>query len=140
MPPDRHEARAMLHAAKEAEEQTRNPPLPWRFFIAQAVLVTVICWAQILPINPARVVTAVGFIAIAGVGMRWVFTRPGYGIVWPDGPAAFPFMMALLVSVGVPAVLAIGFGASLLWFIAGISGGATTLEMGRRYRRATARV
>lgn len=129
----------MLDAARQAEAETHNPPLPWTFFIAQAALLTVICAAQTLPPNPSRVVTILGFVAVVGIGMRAVFTRPGYGVVWPDGRAAFPYLIAMLVLVGVPAVLAVGLEASWLWFVAGALAGVTTLEMGRRYRKAFGR-
>lgn len=79
-------------------------------------------------------------LAVVAVGMRAVFTRPGYGIVWPDGPAAFPYMATMFVLVGVPAVLAVGLEAPWLWPIAGMLAGVMTLEMGRRYRKMFARV
>ena len=138
--PGRDEARAMLQVAEEAEDATRNPPLSWVFFIIQAVLVAVICCAQVLPGRASVVVSIVGFVVLVGVGMRWVFLRPGYGIVGLDGAGAFPFMMAAFVTVGIPAVFAIGFDLSWLWLVAGALAGAIVLEMGRRYRRAVGRV
>lgn len=126
----------MLEAVRAAEDQTRNPPLPWAFFVLQAALLAAVCGAQTLPAGPARVVTIVGLVAIAGVGMRWVFARPGYGVVWPDGRAGFPYLVAMLVLAGVPAVLAVGFEMPRLWLVAGACAAATTLEMGRRYRKA----
>lgn len=135
MPPAPDEARKMLDAAEDAEGGTRNPPLPWAFFIAQAMLLAVICSAQMLPVSLSRVVTIVGLVAVVGIGMRWVFTRPGYGVVWPDGRATFPYMVAMFVLVGLPAVLAVGLGMSWLWLVAGAFAAATTLEMGRRYRK-----
>ena len=137
--PGRDEAKTLLDEALRAEADTRNPPLPWGFFITQAVLLAVICSAQVLPLGPSRVVTVLGLVAVVGVGMRMVFTRPGYGIVWPDGQATFPYMIAMLVLVGVPAVLAVGLEASWLWLVAGVLAGVTTLEMGRRYRKAPGR-
>jgi hypothetical protein len=129
----------MLEEARRAEAETRNPPLPWWFFITQAVLLAVICSAQMLPLGPSRVVTILGLVAVVGVGMRMVFTRPGYGVVWPDGKATFPYMIAMMILVGVPAVLAVGLEVSWLWLVAGVLAGVTTLEMGRRYRKATGR-
>lgn len=130
----------MLETARQAETETRNPPLPWVFFITQAVLLAVICSAQMLPLGPSRVVTILGLVAVVSVGMRAVFTRPGYGVVWPDGRAAFPYMIAMLILAGVPAVLAVGLEMSWLWPLAGALAGVTTLEMGRRYRKAFGRV
>lgn len=134
--PDRDDAHRMLDAAQSAEEHTRNPPLPWAFFLLQAALLAVICSAQMLPSNPSRVVTIVGLVTVAGIGMRWVFMRPRYGIIWPDGQAGFPYLIAMFVLVGVPAVLAVGFELPWLWLVAGVFAAATTLEMGRRYRKA----
>lgn len=130
----------MLAAAGEAEDGTRNPALPWGFFVAQAVLVAVICAAQMLPSGPSRLVTIIGLIAVVGIGMRRVFARPGYGVVWPDGRGLFPYMVALFILVGVPAVFAMGFGLPWLWLVAGLFAGVTTLEMGRRYRGVVGRV
>lgn len=138
--PHPDEARRLLHAASEAEEATRNPPLPWTFFIAQAALLAAICSAQMLPASASGVITIVGLVAVIGIGMRWVFTRPGYGVVWPDGQGAFPYMMAMVVLVGVPAVFAVGFAVTWLWPVAGVLAAATTLEMGRRYRKTVGRV
>ena len=138
--PGHNEARRMLAAAEGAEDGTRNPALPWTFFIAQAVLVAGVCAAQMLPASPSRAVTIVGLIAIVGVGMRKVFARPGYGVVWPDGRGVFPYMVALFVVVGIPAVLALGFDLPWLWLVAGFLAGATTLELGCRYRRVVGRV
>lgn len=129
----------MLDGARRAEAETRNPPLPWGFFLTQAVLLAVICSAQMLPLGPSRVVTILGVVAVVGVGMRSVFTRPGYGVVWPDGRAALPYMIAMMILVGVPAVLAVSLEVSWLWLVAGVLAGVTTLEMGRRYRKAYAR-
>lgn len=140
MTPDHDEARRMLASAEHAEERTRNPTLPWAFFIAQAVLLAGICAAQILPASPSKVVTIFGLIVVVVIGMRNVFARPGYGVVWPDGNGIFPYMVAMFALVGIPAVFAVGSGFSWLWLIAGFFAGATTLEMGRRYRRIVGRV
>lgn len=129
----------MLEDARRAEEETRNPPLPWWFFITQAVLLAAISSAQMLALGPSRVVTILGLVAVVGVGMRMVFTRPGYGVVWPDGQAVFPYMIAMMILVGVPAVLAVSLEISWLWIIAGVLAGVATLEMGRRYRKAFGR-
>lgn len=139
MAPDHDEARRMLAAAGDAEEGTRNPTLPWAFFIAQAALLSGICAAQILPASPSRLVTIFGLIVVVVIGMRNVFARPGYGVVWPDGNGIFPYMVAMFVLVGIPAVFAVGFGLSWLWLVAGFFAGAATLEMGRRYRSVVGR-
>lgn len=139
MTPNQDEARRMLDAAGNAEDRTRNPILPWAFFIAQAVLLAGICAAQLLPASPSRLVTIFGLIAVVAIGMRNVFARPGYGVVWPDGKGIFPYMVALFVLVGIPAVFAVGFGLSWLWLGAGFFAGAATLEMGRRYRSVVGR-
>lgn len=134
--PSPGEAQAMLEAAQQAESETRNPPLSWWFFTTQASLLAVICSAQMLPARPSQVITILGLLAVLAVGMRFVFTRPGYGVVWPDGLAVFPYMAAMFLLVGTPAVLAVGLELSWLWLIAGVLAGMTTLEMGRRYRKA----
>jgi NAD/NADP transhydrogenase beta subunit len=138
--PSRDEAQAILESARQAETETRNPPLPRLFFITQAALLALIATAQMLPESPSRVITILGLVAVAGVGMRAVFARPGYGFIWPDGRATFPYMIAMLILVGVPAVAAVGLEVSWLWLVAGALAGLTTLEMGRRYRRAFRRV
>ncbi|KNC19826.1 hypothetical protein AC792_04055 [Arthrobacter sp. RIT-PI-e] len=125
----------MLEVAEGAETATRNPPLSRAFFITQATLITVICWAQMLPTSPSRVVTIIGFLALVGVGMRWVFLRPGYGMVGLDGQGAFPYMVSMIAAVGLPAALAVALDATWLWLPAGVLGGVVTFEMGHRYRR-----
>jgi len=129
----------MLSAAEEAESRTRNPPLRWGFFIAQATLLALVCGAQMLPAGPSRAVTVVGLLAIVGIGMRWVFVRPGYGMVAPDMWGASGYLAVMLVGVGVPALLALEFGLSWMWLVAGAVAAGATLEMGRRYRRAVGR-
>lgn len=136
---DPDDARRMLDAAQQAEQQTKNPPLPWVFFILQAVLLAGICAAQLLPVNAARTVTIIGVLAIVAVGTRWVFYRPGYGAVMPDMPGAFPYLLAMLIAVGVPAILAMELGLVWMWLIAALLAALITLEMGRRYRRAVGR-
>lgn len=140
MQPDRDDAARMLAAAREAEEGTKNPPLRWSFFIAQAALLAAICAAQLLPIGPARAITILGLIAVVAIGVRSVFARPGYGLVWPDGPGAFPYMVAMFVVVGVPALLAVALELPWLWLVAALCAAVATLEMGRRYRKAVGRV
>lgn len=132
---DPDDARRMLNLADTAESETKNPPLSWAFFVTQAVLAAGICVAQMLPPEFSRVLTIVGLAAIVGVGVRTVFYRPGYGVVWPDGSASFPYMAALFVLVGVPAVLALGFELSWLWLVAATGAALATLWMGRQYRR-----
>ena len=134
--PDPDEAQQMLDAARQAEQQTHNPPLRWSFFITQALLLAVICSAQILPGTPSRLVTILGLVAVVAIGMRAVFARPGYGFSWPDGISLFPYMVAMFALVGIPAVLAIALEMSWLWLIAAALAAATTIEMGRRYRKA----
>ncbi|MFT4395510.1 hypothetical protein ACLTEW_11310 [Gordonia lacunae] len=133
-PPGRDDARRLLDEAQGAEAATRNPPLPRRFFVAQAALLTAVCWAQPLPEGPSQAITVVGLIAVVAVGVRWVYARPGYGVVAPDVGASLPYVAAMGAFVGVPAVLAIGLEIPWLWFVAGVAAGATTLDMGRRYR------
>lgn len=130
----------MLEAARRAETETQNPPLSWTFFVTQAVLLAVICSAQMLPLSLSRGATILGLVTVVAVGMRAVFTRPGYGVVWLDGRATFPYMIAMFTLVGVPAVLAIALEVSWLWLVAGVLAGVTTLEMGRRYRKVFGRV
>lgn len=126
----------MLEAAHDAETETRNPPLTWGFFATQAALLAAVCSAQMLPLGLSSAATILGLVAVAAVGMRAVFTRPGYGVVWPDGKSTFPYMIALFLLVGVPAMLAVGFGVSWIWLVAGVFAAVATLEMGRRYRKA----
>lgn len=89
--------------------------------------------------GPSRLVTILGLVAVVGIGMRAVFTRPGYGVVWPDGRAAFPYLVAMLILVGLPAALALGLEVPWLWLVAAALAAVTTLEMGRRYRKAFGR-
>lgn len=60
-------------------------------------------------------------------------------MVWSDGRAAFPYLVAMLVLVGLPAVLAVGFDVSWLWLVAAVLAAVTTMEMGRRYRKVFGR-
>ena len=133
--PGRDDARKMLSESLQAEISTRNPPLPWSYFIAQAALLTAVCCAQAFPGGPSRVLTAVGLIAVVAIGVRYVYARPGYGLVMPDVRRSTPYVAAMCAFAGLPALLAIGLEIPWLWLVAGVIAGATTLEMGRRYRR-----
>ncbi len=124
----------MMQWAVESETSTRNPPLPWVFFIAQATLLAGACWAQVIPGDVGRALTAVCLLGVVGVGVRWVYSRSGYGIVRPDARQSAPYVLTMCVLVGVPAVLAIGLEQPWLWFVAGALAAATTIDMGRRYR------
>ncbi|MDO5500535.1 MAG: hypothetical protein Q4F67_12740 [Propionibacteriaceae bacterium] len=137
--PSPDEARRMLDAADQEEQATRNPPLPWRFFIAQAVALAAIFAAQAFPVPWSTGIATLGIISILVVGVRFVYFRPGYGFVAPDGLGAFPYLLALFVGVGVPATLAIGLGVRWWWLAAGAMAAVVTLEMGRRYRKSTGR-
>ncbi len=125
----------MLSESLQAEISTRNPPLPWSYFIAQAALLTAVCCAQAFPGGPSRVLTAAGLIAVVAIGVRYVYARPGYGLVMPDVRRSTPYVAAMCAFAGLPALLAIGLEIPWLWLVAGVIAGATTLEMGRRYRR-----
>lgn len=129
----------MLDAANQEEQATRNPPLSWWFFIVQAVALAAVFVAQVFPVPWSEGIATVGIVTILVVGVRFVFFRPGYGFVAPDGPGAFPYLIALLVGVGVPAVLAIGLEVWWLWLVAGGLAAVATLELGRRYRRTSGR-
>lgn len=129
----------MLDVANQEEETTRNPPLSWWFFIAQAVALAAVFGAQVFPVPWSVGIVALGFVSILVVGVRFVFFRPGYGFVAPDGPGAFPYAIALMVGVGVPAVFAIGLEVWWLWLVAGGLAAVVTLELGRRYRRTSGR-
>lgn len=138
-PPNSNQAKALLASAELAEAQTKNPPLGWGFFITQATLLAVICFAQALPSNGARVVSLLSVITIVAVGSPFVFARSGYGFVWPDGYATFPYFLTLALVVGVPAIFALSFDISALWFVAGTLAAAVTLEMGRKYQKWVSR-
>lgn len=129
----------MLDAANQEQQETRNPPLSRWFFMVQAVALAAVFAAQALPAPWSMGIAALGIVAILAVGVRFVFYRSGYGFVAPDGPGAFPFMLVLLVCAGVPAILAIGLEVRWLWLVAGALAAVATLEMGRRYRKATSR-
>ncbi|QRY64227.1 hypothetical protein JVX90_08665 [Gordonia sp. PDNC005] len=132
--PDRDDARRMMQWAAESERSTRNPPLPWAFFVLQATLLAAACWAQVLPRDIGRAATAVCLIGVVGVGIRWVYARSGYGFVRPDARQSGPYVLAMCVLAGTPAVLAVGLEQPWLWFVAGGLAALTTLDMGRRYR------
>ncbi|WP_320064454.1 hypothetical protein [Micromonospora sp. RTGN7] len=132
-------ARRMLDAAEAAEHATINPPLTWTYFVIQAVLLAVVCAAQMLPAAAARGVALVGIVAVVAVGIRWVFYRSGYGVVLPDGTGAYPYLIAMIITVGIPAGLALGFEQPWIWLVAAVCAAATTLDMGRRYRKMTNR-
>lgn len=133
---DPNDARSMLNLAAAAESETKNPPLSWAFFVTQALLLAGTCAAQMLPQEFSRILTIVGLAAVLGVGVRAVFYRPGYGVVWPDGAASFPYMVTMFVVVGVPAILALSFDLNWLWLVAAAGAALVTLGMGRQYRRA----
>lgn len=134
--PSADDARRLLGAAEAEAQATRNPPLPWIFFVIQAALLAGICAAQMLPPPAAKGVAIVGMLAVVGVGIRWVFYRPGYGVVLPDSTDAVPYLISMVIVVGIPAGLALGLDQPWIWLIAGVCAAATTLEMGRRYRKA----
>ncbi|GAA3942226.1 hypothetical protein GCM10022383_20100 [Microbacterium soli] len=129
----------MLDAANREEQETRNPPLPRWFFVVQALALAVALAGQALPLPWSAVVTALGIVTVVAVGVRQVFHRRGYGLVGLDGPGSFPYMISLLIGVGVLVILAISLELPWLWLIAGADAAVTTLEMGRRYRKATGR-
>ncbi|WP_277246013.1 hypothetical protein [Micrococcus terreus] len=134
--PSAAEAAQILDMANEESQRTANPQLPWRFFVAMAVLLAGVCAAQVLVGSASLVMTILGLLLIVALGARYVFYRPGYGVVWPDGPSVFPFLMAGFMVVGVPAVLAIGFNLDWLWLVSAVGAASATLIMGGRYRKA----
>jgi hypothetical protein len=138
--PSADDAQRLLDTAVAEERATRNPDLPWAFFMIQATSLAVICAAQMLPPSTARGVTLIGIVVIVAVGVRFVFYRPRYGVVLPDGAGAFPYTVAMIVTVGVPAGFAIALDQPWLWLIAAVCAAARTLNMGHQYRKATHRV
>lgn len=130
------EARKLLNLAEGEEHATKNPPLSWWFFIAQAVALAVILIAQVFPAPFSGGVAVLGVLVALTLGIRSVFYRRGYGVVGLDGTAAFPYLLLILLVAGIPAALAIGFELWWLWLVAGVLAGLVTLEMGRRYRKA----
>lgn len=129
----------MLDMARTEAQKTANPPLPWMFFIAMAILLAIICAAQVLGGSAALVVTILGMLLVAALGIRFVFYRPGYGVVWPDGLSVYPYLIAGFIVVGIPAVLAAGTGIRGLWLISAVGAAGATLIMGSRYRKAVSR-
>ncbi|MFJ3958816.1 hypothetical protein [Arthrobacter sp. NPDC090010] len=134
--PDDSEARRWLDEAADAENATRNPPLPWVFFALQAALLALLFWVQLLPAEYVRGAALLCAAAIIAVGARWVFLRPGYGFVAPDLRRAFPYLCLIVLGAGIPAAVALGTGLAWLWVIAGAIAAVVTLGMGRQYRQA----
>jgi len=137
--PSPEEARRMVDAANREEEATKNPPLPGWFFVAQASAFAIALMAQVLAQPWSVVLTGVGIASVVTLGVRYVFYRPGYGAVGLDAPGAFPFVLTVLIAVGVPVLLAISLEQRWWWLVAGALAGILTLEMGRRYRRVGSR-
>lgn len=129
----------MLDLANKESQQTANPPLSWFFFVAQAGLLAVMCGAQVLDDSASRIITILGLILVVALGIRNVFYRPGYGVVWPDGPSAFPYMIAGFIVIGIPAILALGFETDWMWLVSAVAAAGVTLAMGSRYRRSVDR-
>lgn len=125
----------MLAAAQGEEAATRNPPLPASFFTIQACLIALICAAQALDSGVGRGLSALGVMGVFGMGLRFVFMRPGYGWVAPDGRDSFGFMLALLLLVAGPGIAAEALDVPALWLAAAVLGAAATVVMGRRYRK-----
>lgn len=130
------EAAAMLDMTEGESQRTANPPLPWRYFVAMAALLAAVCAAQVLEGSASLVITILGLLLIVALGVRYVFYRSGYGAVWPDGPSVFPYLVAGFITVGVPAVLAVGFAMDWLWLVAAVGAASATLVMGGKYRKA----
>lgn len=135
-PPSVAEAAKILDMASEESQRTANPPLPWRFFVAMAVLLATVCAAQALEGSASLIITILGLLFIVVLGVRHVFYRSGYGVVWPDGPSVFPYLAASFIVIGVPAVLAVGFAMNWLWLVSAVGAASATLVMGGKYRKA----
>lgn len=135
-PPSATDAATMLDIANEESQRTANPPLPWHFFVGMAMLLAAVCAAQMLEGSASLIVTILGPLLIVALGVRYVFYRPGYGVVWPHGPSVFPYLIAGFIAVGIPAVLAVGFALDWLWLVSAAGAASATLIMGGKYRKA----
>lgn len=133
--PSAAEAEQLLSMANRESQRTANPPLPWSFFVAQAGLLAAVCAAQVLEGSISHAITIFGLALIVVLGVRNVFYRAGYGVVWPDGQSIFPYLVAGFTTVGLPAILAIGFGIDWPWLVSAVGAAGTTLVMGSRYRK-----
>ncbi|MDO5644175.1 MAG: hypothetical protein Q4G21_00585 [Dermabacter sp.] len=134
--PSAVEAEQLLDMANKESQRTANPPLPWSFFVAQAGLLAAVCIAQVLEGSISHAITILGLALVVVLGIRNVFYRSGYGVVWPDGQSVFPYLLACFTVVGLPAILAIGFGIDWPWLVSAVGAAGTTLVMGSRYRKA----
>lgn len=125
----------MLEQADYEATVTANPPLSWGYFIVVALALAVACAAQVFDPPFSIIITVAALAFVVFMGIRHVFYRRGYGIVWPDGVSGFPYLIACFIVVGIPAVCAIGFGVSWPWLIAAAGIAIATLVMGAKYRK-----
>lgn len=125
----------MLNQLSRDEDTVRYPPLPQWFFVTMAAIVAGLALAQLLtPSDEKKATVGLGIAAVA-LGSRYWLHRDGVSWVSPKLSDMGPFLLAILGSFAVSAVIDATTGAWWIWIVAAAAAGIVVLRTGATYRR-----
>ena len=125
----------MLHQLGQDESAVRYPPLPRWFFLVMAAVVAGFALAQLLESSDTHKATfALGVIALV-LGSRYWLNRDG--VSWASARFAdmIPFLLGILGTYALSAVIAATTGAWWIWIVGAAVAAGIVIRTGRSYRR-----
>ncbi len=133
--PSPDEARRTLDELGEDESAVRYPPLPQWFFLVMAALVAGLALAQLLDSSDARMATfALAVVALVLASRYWL-NRDGVSWASVSVTDMLPFLVGILGTFALCAVIAAATGASWVWIVGAVVAGGIVIRTGRTYRR-----
>lgn len=134
-PPPDDEIKATLRQLGQDESAVRYPPLPRWFFLVMAALVAGLALARLLePPETTRATLALGVVALV-LGSRYWLHRDGVSWASASFTDMVPFLLGILGTFCVSAVIAATTGAWWIWIVGAVVAGGIVLRTGHAYRK-----
>lgn len=133
--PSPDEAKQTLHQLGRDENAVRYPPLPQWFFLVMAAIMAGMALAQLLaPSDSSKVVPALAVVALVPASRYWL-NRDGVSWTTLKLSDMLPFLLGILGTFALSAVISATTGAWWIWIICAAVAGGIVLHTGRTYRQ-----
>lgn len=124
-----------LQQLDQDENAVRYPPLPRWFFLVMAAIVAGLALARLLePPETSKATLALGVAALV-LSSRYWLNRDGVSWASASFVDMVPFLVSILGTFALSAVIAATTGAWWIWIVGAIVAGGIVIRTGHTYRQ-----
>lgn len=131
----RDEIKETLHQLGKDENAVRYPALPSWFFLVMAAIVVGLALARLLePSETSKATFALGVVALV-LSSRYWLNRDGVSWVSVSFVDMLPFLVGILGTFALSAVIAATTSAWWIWIVGAVVAGGIVIRTGHAYRQ-----